>query len=111
MPSGLRDLLLGHKCNGLGGCCKLPNFLAKRVAPNFPVFWMLEEMPIFKEVACFIVKHCICEITKELKGVLAGCGLFVGERLCQAGSIHHVEEVVLCDCPNFMLETSVLRWC
>ena len=72
---------------------------------------MLEEMPIFKEVACFIVKNCICKITKELKGVLADCGLFVGERLRQARSIHHVEEVVLCDCPDFTLETSVLRWC
>jgi len=52
---------------------------------------MLEEMPIFKEVACFIVKNCICKIAKELKGVLAGCGLFGGERLRQAGRIHHVE--------------------
>ena len=68
-------------------------------------------MPIFEENACFIVKDCVCKITKELKGLLAGCDWFVGERLCQVESIHHVEEVVLCDCPDFTLVTSVLRWC
>ena len=48
---------------------------------------------------------------KGIEGGTCGLWLFVGERLRQARSIHHVEELVLCDCPDFTLETNVLRWC
>ncbi len=44
----------------------MPNFFAKRLAPNFLVLGVLEEVSIFQEVTSFVIKNCIGKVAKEI---------------------------------------------
>jgi hypothetical protein len=55
--SCLGYVLLYHEGNGLGGCCKVSNFLAKQLAPYVFVFWMFKQMAIFQKVSSLVIQY------------------------------------------------------
>ncbi len=68
------------------------------------------------KVALDFVQNGRCEVSDEIHWVSACSGLPIGEGLCDAGNVHHVIQVVLCEGADLALETSVGRgrgrfWC
>jgi hypothetical protein len=49
--------MLCHEGNGLRGCGKASNLLAKRFAPNVFVLGVLQQMAILQEVASFVINY------------------------------------------------------
>ena len=107
--SVLWDHFFGHECNRLGGGGESSDLSAKRLAPNVFVLWMLEEVAVFEEISSFFIKNGRCEVPDEGHWLSACGGLLIGEGLCDAGNVHHVIQVVLCEGADLALETSVGR--
>ena len=70
---------------------------------------MLEEVAVFQEISSVFVENSRCEISDETHWVFARGGLLIGERLCDAGNVHHVIHGVLCEGADLALKTSVGR--
>ena len=70
---------------------------------------MLEEVAVFEEISSFFVKNGRCEVPDEVHWVSVRGSLSIGEGFCDAGNVHHVIQVVLCEGADLALETSVGR--
>jgi len=109
LASVLWDRFFGHECNRFGGGGESSDLGAERLAPNVFVLWMLEEVAVFEEISSFFVENGRCEVSDKSHWVSARGGLLIGEGLCDAGNVHHVIKVVLCEGADLALETSVGR--
>jgi hypothetical protein len=109
LASVLWDHFFGHECNCLSGGGESSDLLSKGFAPDVFVLWMLEEVAVFQEISSFFVKNGRCEVSDETHWVSACGSLLIGEGLCDAGHVHHVKQVVLCEGADLALKTSVGR--
>ena len=107
LASVLWDHTLGHECNRLSGGGESSDLCSKGFAPDVLVLWMLEEVAVFQEISRFFIKNGRCTVLYECQWVSARGGLLVGEGLCDAGNVHHVKQVVLCEGADLALGTSI----
>ena len=109
LASVLWDHTLGHECNRLSGGGESSDLRSEGFAPDVFVFWMLEEVAVFQEISSFFVMNGRCEVSDEAQWVSARGGLLIGEGLCDAGNVHHMIQVVLCEGADLALVTSIGR--
>ncbi len=68
--SCLGYVLLCHEGNGLGGCYKASNFLAKKLVPYVFVCRMFQQMAIFQKVFSLVIKLAEAKLQSNGRGNL-----------------------------------------